>query len=82
MHADRKTAGRSEGTVTVNGFPKEPASFARVIGYCEQFDIHSPGLTVGESVHLSASLRLAADVTLADVRLTPLLLSPEYFVLS
>lgn len=66
----------------MNGFPKEPASFARVIGYCEQFDIHSPGLTVGESVHLSASLRLAADVTLADVRLTPLLLSPEYFVLS
>ena len=68
MHADRKTAGRSEGKVTVNGFPKEPASFARVMGYCEQFDIHSPGLTVGESVYLSASLRLSSDVTPADVR--------------
>lgn len=68
MRADRKTAGRSEGKVTVNGFEKKPSSFARVMGYCEQFDIHSRGLTVGESVHLSALLRLAADVTAADVR--------------
>ena len=30
--ADRKTAGRSTGTVKVNGFDKEPASFARVMG--------------------------------------------------
>ena len=62
MHVDRKTAGRAEGKVTVNGFEKKPTSFARVMGYCEQFDIHSPGLTVAESVHLSATLRLASSV--------------------
>jgi hypothetical protein len=73
MHADRKTAGRSDGHVTVNGFDKQPSSFARVMGYCEQFDIHSPGLTIAESVRLSALLRLSSDVDPSDVRpLSPL----------
>jgi ABC-type multidrug transport system ATPase subunit len=65
--ADRKTAGRAQGKVTVNGFDKNPATFARVMGYCEQFDVHSPGLTVKESIHLSADLRLAKDVALEQV---------------
>ena len=67
MHADRKTAGRAEGKVTVNGFDKKPTSFARVMGYCEQLDIHSPGLTVAESVQLSATLRLASNVAASEV---------------
>lgn len=66
--ADRKTVGRAEGRITVNGFDKKPATFARVMGYCEQFDIHSPGLTVGESIHLSADLRLSSDITTEQVR--------------
>lgn len=66
--ADRKTAGRQEGTVTVNGFPKEPATFARVMGYCEQFDTHSAGATVEEAIRTSAVLRLGASVSSADVR--------------
>jgi ABC-type multidrug transport system ATPase subunit len=52
----------------VNGFKKEAAAFARVMGYCEQFDVHSPGLTIAESVRLSAALRLAPHVCDADVR--------------
>jgi ABC-type multidrug transport system ATPase subunit len=69
QHADRKTAGRSEGKVTVNGYDKEPTSFARVMGYCEQFDIHSMGLTVAESVRFSAALRLSPDMPLSQVSL-------------
>lgn len=65
--ADRKTVGRSEGRITVNGFDKNPATFARVMGYCEQFDIHSPGLTVQESIHLSSDLRLSDSITAEQV---------------
>ena len=32
--------GIIEGDVRLNGHPKEQATFARVAGYCEQFDIH------------------------------------------
>lgn len=66
--ADRKTVGRSEGRITVNGFDKKPATFARVMGYCEQFDVHSPGLTVAESIRLSSDLRLSNDITTEEVR--------------
>ncbi len=40
--AGRKTAGRLAGDVRVNGHPQDFKTFARVSGYCEQFDIHSP----------------------------------------
>ena len=70
-HADRKTVGRAEGRITVNGFDKVPATFARVMGYCEQFDIHSPGLTVGESIRLSSDLRLSENITTEEVRPLP-----------
>lgn len=36
------TGGKVLGDVQVGGFPKDQASFARVSGYVEQFDIHSP----------------------------------------
>lgn len=68
MLADRKTAGRQEGRVTVNGFDKEPSSFARIMGYCEQFDTHSSGTTVEEAIRTSATLRLASDITQEQVR--------------
>ena len=32
-------------------------------GYCEQFDVHSSGATVAESVRLSGRLRLGSTVT-------------------
>ncbi|KAL7154042.1 hypothetical protein ABFS83_04G208700 [Erythranthe nasuta] len=60
--AGRKTGGYTEGTITVSGYPKNQTTFARVSGYCEQNDIHSPYVTIYESLLYSAWLRLAADV--------------------
>jgi ABC-type multidrug transport system ATPase subunit len=39
--AGRKTTGRTEGQVWVDGHPKEQHTFARVCGYVEQTDIHT-----------------------------------------
>lgn len=60
--AGRKTGGYIEGSITVSGYPKNQTTFARVAGYCEQNDIHSPYVTVYESVLYSAWLRLPKDV--------------------
>lgn len=60
--AGRKTSGRSEGSISISGYPKNQAAFARVSGYCEQNDIHSPNVTVYESLVFSAWLRLSEDV--------------------
>lgn len=60
--AGRKTGGYIEGNVTINGYPKKQETFARVSGYCEQTDIHSPHVTVFESLTYSAWLRLPSDV--------------------
>ncbi|XP_058204744.1 pleiotropic drug resistance protein 2-like [Rhododendron vialii] len=60
--AGRKTGGYIEGTISISGHPKNQATFARVSGYCEQNDIHSPYVTVYESLLYSAWLRLSSDV--------------------
>ncbi|KAL6998106.1 Pleiotropic drug resistance protein 2 [Sarracenia purpurea var. burkii] len=60
--AGRKTGGYTEGTIFISGYPKNQATFARVSGYCEQNDIHSPYVTVYESLLYSAWLRLSSDV--------------------
>ncbi|KAJ3670859.1 hypothetical protein LUZ60_008285 [Juncus effusus] len=60
--AGRKTGGYIEGSVTISGYPKKQETFARVSGYCEQNDIHSPHLTVYESLVFSSWLRLPSDV--------------------
>jgi ABC-type multidrug transport system ATPase subunit len=52
----------------VNGHTKEAAAFARVMGYCEQSDVHSSGATVEESVRTSGTLRLGSDVTREQAR--------------
>ena len=38
--------GRMEGETLLNGHPKVQATFSRVMGYVEQFDLHIP--QVGE----------------------------------
>ncbi|CAL4896463.1 unnamed protein product [Urochloa decumbens] len=58
----RKTGGYIEGNIRIAGFPKKQETFARVSGYCEQNDIHSPQVTVYESLLFSAWLRLPTDV--------------------
>ncbi|XVE52146.1 hypothetical protein DITRI_Ditri02bG0098900 [Diplodiscus trichospermus] len=60
--AGRKTGGYIDGNITVSGFPKKQETFARVSGYCEQNDIHSPHVTVYESLLYSAWLRLPKEV--------------------
>ena len=60
--AGRKTGGYVEGSIKISGFPKKQETFARISGYCEQNDIHSPYLTVYESLLYSACLRLAPEV--------------------
>ncbi|XP_023521239.1 pleiotropic drug resistance protein 3-like [Cucurbita pepo subsp. pepo] len=60
--AGRKTYGYIEGDIKIGGFPKVQKTFARISGYCEQTDIHSPQITVEESLIFSASLRLASDI--------------------
>ncbi|KAL8114978.1 hypothetical protein AgCh_021704 [Apium graveolens] len=40
--AGRKTCGTIKGDIKVGGYPKIQETFARISGYCEQTDIHSP----------------------------------------
>ncbi|KAL0927349.1 hypothetical protein M5K25_001513 [Dendrobium thyrsiflorum] len=58
----RKTGGIIEGEIRIGGYPKIQETFARISGYCEQNDIHSPQITIKESLMFSASLRLPPNV--------------------
>ncbi|PIM99606.1 Pleiotropic drug resistance proteins (PDR1-15), ABC superfamily [Handroanthus impetiginosus] len=58
----RKTTGTIEGEIKIGGYPKVQSTFSRISGYCEQTDIHSPQITVEESVIFSAWLRLHPDI--------------------
>ncbi|MFS7986458.1 putative ABC-type sulfate transporter [Helianthus anomalus] len=60
--AGRKTSGIVEGEIRIGGYPKVQDTFARISGYCEQTDVHSPQITVEESVIFSAWLRLHPDI--------------------
>nr|XP_028964649.1 ABC transporter G family member 29-like [Malus domestica] len=61
--AGRKTGGYIEGDIRISGYPKKQETFARISGYCEQNDIHSPQVTVKDSLIYSAFLRLPKEVT-------------------
>ncbi|KAJ6791594.1 pleiotropic drug resistance protein 3-like [Iris pallida] len=58
----RKTGGTIEGEIRIGGYPKVQDTFARISGYCEQNDVHSPQITVKESVIFSAWLRLPSQI--------------------
>ncbi|KAM5564596.1 pleiotropic drug resistance protein 1-like [Rosa sericea] len=60
--AGRKTGGYIEGSIVISGYCKRQETFARISGYCEQTDIHSPHVTVYESLLFSAWLRLLPEV--------------------
>lgn len=60
--AGRKSGGYIDGSISISGFPKKQETFARISGYCEQNDIHSPNVTVFESLVYSAWLRLPGEV--------------------
>lgn len=63
--AGRKTGGYIDGRISISGYPKKQETFARIAGYCEQTDIHSPHVTVYESLQYSAWLRLPPEVDAA-----------------
>lgn len=52
----------------MNGHIKEQTSFARVSGYVEQNDVHSPQTTVHEALMFSAELRFTRGTPKATVR--------------
>ncbi|KAK9857560.1 hypothetical protein WJX84_006546, partial [Apatococcus fuscideae] len=56
--AGRKTAGIIKGEIRVEGHDKEQGPFARISGYVEQSDIHSPATTIREALYFSARCRL------------------------
>ncbi|KAK6285958.1 hypothetical protein POUND7_012137 [Theobroma cacao] len=58
----RKTGGNIEGEIRIGGYPKAQETYARISAYCEQTDIHSPLITVEESVRYSAWLRLPTEI--------------------
>lgn len=58
----RKTGGAIEGEIRIGGYPKVQDAYSRISGYCEQCDIHSPQLSIEESVAYSAWLRLPAQI--------------------
>ncbi|KAG1360653.1 ABC transporter G family member 45 [Cocos nucifera] len=60
--AGRKTGGYIEGNIKISGYLKRQETFARISGYCEQMDVHSPFVTVYESLQYSAWLRLPSHV--------------------
>ncbi|KAB2599225.1 hypothetical protein D8674_009496 [Pyrus ussuriensis x Pyrus communis] len=52
----RKTGGSIVGDIRIGGYPKVQKTLTRISGYCEQTDIHSPQITVEESLMFSAWL--------------------------
>jgi ABC-type multidrug transport system ATPase subunit/ABC-type multidrug transport system permease subunit len=61
--AGRKTSGKLEGSILVNGYKETQQTFNRVTGYCEQTDIHLGTQTVREALQFSARLRLPSSVS-------------------
>jgi len=75
--AGRKTGGYTDGSIIISGYPKNQSTFARISGYCEQNDIHSPHVTVYESLIYSAWLRLSPDVKKQTRKVGSLVLSSD-----
>lgn len=76
--AGRKTGGYIEGDIKISGHPKVQHTFARISGYVEQNDIHSPQVTVEESLLFSSSLRLPKEVSEEKRRVSCCLSFPFY----
>ena len=55
-------AGKIEGDVRVSGYPKVQETFARIMGYVEQSDIHSPNVCPATSLSPVHAAALAASV--------------------
>lgn len=63
--SQRKSEGRVEGRMLINGKPLDTA-FGRSCGFCMQQDVHEPMTTVREALQFSAHMRQPADVPEAE----------------
>ncbi|EQC24809.1 hypothetical protein SDRG_17300 [Saprolegnia diclina VS20] len=64
--AGRKTGGKIEGQILLNGYPATDLAVRRATGYCEQMDIHSEAATFREALQFSAMLRQSDDIPAAE----------------
>jgi ABC-type multidrug transport system ATPase subunit/ABC-type multidrug transport system permease subunit len=60
--AGRKTGGKIQGKILLNGYEATDLAIRRSTGYCEQMDIHSEAATIREALVFSAFLRQDAGV--------------------
>ncbi|KAH7850759.1 hypothetical protein Vadar_002572 [Vaccinium darrowii] len=58
----RKTSGIIEGDIRIGGYPKLQDTYTGISGYCEQTHIHSPHITILESLTYSAWLCLPQEI--------------------
>eukprot|EP01127_Copromyxa_protea_P013037 TRINITY_DN345_c0_g2_i1.p1 TRINITY_DN345_c0_g2~~TRINITY_DN345_c0_g2_i1.p1 ORF type:complete len:1435 (+),score=320.94 TRINITY_DN345_c0_g2_i1:614-4918(+) len=63
--AKRKTIGKIEGEILLNGKPLR-IDFERITGYVEQMDVFNPALTVREALRYSAKLRQDPSIPLEE----------------
>lgn len=61
--AGRKTIGTIRGSILANGRDVDPDVWSRLVGYVEQMDVHSPCITVYETLHFAGRLRLSKDIS-------------------
>ncbi|KAL3657250.1 hypothetical protein V7S43_017910 [Phytophthora oleae] len=64
--AGRKTGGKIQGKILLNGHAANDLAIRRCTGYCEQMDIHSDSATVREALVFSAMLRQDASIPTAQ----------------
>ncbi|OQR89122.1 ATP-binding Cassette (ABC) Superfamily [Achlya hypogyna] len=64
--AGRKTGGKIEGQILLNGYPATDLAIRRATGYCEQMDIHCCSATFREAFQFSAMLRQSSDIATVD----------------
>ncbi|GAB9464973.1 Atp-binding protein [Globisporangium polare] len=60
--AGRKTSGKIQGEILLNGYPATDLAIRRSTGYCEQMDIHSEAATIREALTFSAFLRQESSI--------------------
>ena len=52
QHSMYCVGGKVTGSIMVGGFPKEERSFARIMGYCQQEDVHAPFVSLCRARHI------------------------------
>lgn len=58
----RKTGSLIDGEIRIGGCPKVQATYARISACCEQTELHSPQITIEESMTYSAWLGLPSEI--------------------